>query len=158
MSQFKGFFDLQEPADLLTKLEYDYNRLLSSSNKRVYAAFDFFITGYHMLDWVYPGDENINKRKSEENKYILLQVCSHIANGVKHFQATRPQHNSISHADHMDSSFQLDASQTDSFQTGYFVELTGDAAKCLGTQITCEALAEKVLEFWQNHEYFSQPG
>ena len=92
MGQFKGFFELQKPADLLDKLRHDYKRLQSVPTD-TYAAYDFFVTGYHMLDWLYPNDK---KRQGQEEKAsVPIQVCSHIANGVKHFRATAKKHQSI---------------------------------------------------------------
>ncbi|MGH8064009.1 MAG: hypothetical protein ACRERE_01985 [Candidatus Entotheonellia bacterium] len=44
MGQFKGFFALQKPVDLLAKLRHDYQRLQRSPTD-TYAAFDFFVTG-----------------------------------------------------------------------------------------------------------------
>ena len=46
MSRFGGFFALGTPADLLKKLRHDFS----------YAAFDFFVTAEHLLDWKYPDD------------------------------------------------------------------------------------------------------
>jgi len=95
-SNFKGFASLKTSGDLLGKLKYDYKRMLSNPYD-AYAAFDFFVTAYHMLDWLHPiptgkaaQKKNDEARSAEETGSILLQVCSHIANGVKHFQATRP--------------------------------------------------------------------
>jgi hypothetical protein len=79
MSQFEGFFEIQTPGDLLAKLRHDYERLKSSPTD-TYAAFDFFVTGHHMLDWLYPNDKN--RQEQEKKDSILLQVCSHIANGI----------------------------------------------------------------------------
>lgn len=86
----KGFFNLQTPQDLLQKLRHDFGRLKESPLDS-YAAFDFLVTAYHMLEWRYPGKSNNAKRRQMERdgKSKLLWVCSHLANGSKHFQATR---------------------------------------------------------------------
>ena len=67
MGQFKGFFELQKPADLLAKLRHDYKRLQSMPTD-TYAAYDFFVTGYHMLDWLYPDPDPSNKKRREQAK------------------------------------------------------------------------------------------
>jgi len=146
MSRFQGFFNLQEPKDLLAKLEYDYKRL-QNSPRDTYAAFDFFVTGYHILDWLYPDDEQ--KRRQETERHIILQVCSHIANGIKHFQAKARWHKSVIHAD---VAFQSDMSQENASQAeDLVIELGGEAASHFGTDVKCLDLATKVLEFWQEY-------
>jgi hypothetical protein len=52
---FKGLFELRTATDLLAKLERDLIRL-QSNRLDGDAAFDFFVTAYHMLDWLYPGN------------------------------------------------------------------------------------------------------
>ena len=84
----KGFFDLQTPQDLLRKLRHDSDRVKKSPMDS-YAAFDLFVTAYHMLDWVHPGDSNKATRKQMESDNNILRVVSHLANGSKHFQVTR---------------------------------------------------------------------
>ena len=49
---FEGFFELQTAQDLLAKLRHDFDRLKKSPMDS-YAAFDFFVTAYHMLEWGY---------------------------------------------------------------------------------------------------------
>lgn len=73
---FKGFATLQTAGDLLRKVRHDYQRLRSAPED-AYAAFDFFVSAYHMLDWLHPNDASA--RKAEEKGNLLLQVCSHIA-------------------------------------------------------------------------------
>jgi hypothetical protein len=150
MGKLQGFFELQEPEDLLDKLEYDYRRLLKAS-RDIYAftAFDFFVTAYHVLDWLYPGNENENwqKRKDLKDKHVILRICDNIASGVKHFKVEFKRHTYVQHADYADI-----APQSNDFQeNSYFIELDGEAAERFGPKIKCEDLAEKVLDFWQNH-------
>jgi hypothetical protein len=151
MSQFKGFFELQKPVDLLAKLRHDYRRLQSSPTD-TYAAFDFFVTGYHMLDWLYPNDKNKKRRREEEKASILLQVCSHIANGIKHFQATRKNHRSVADLMVQEGAFQRDAFQANAFQVeALIIKLDGQAAVQFGAEVECLALATQVLQHWENN-------
>jgi len=86
MNPFKGLFRLQTPPDLLSKLRHDFGRLEKDPLDE-YAAFDFFVTAYHLLDWIYPDAEDVHNRdirRQVEQDNALLQVCSHIANGSKH--------------------------------------------------------------------------
>jgi hypothetical protein len=149
MSQFKGFFPLQKPGDLLAKLRHDYQRLKSSPTD-TYAAFDFFVTGYHMLDWLYPYDKK--RREQEEKESILLQVCSHIANGIKHFHAIAKKHQSVADERVQEGAFQRDAFQANAFQVEALIfQLDGQAAVQFGTEVECLALATQVLQYWENH-------
>ena len=149
MGKFKGFFELQRPADLLSKLRHDYQRL-QRNPMDTYAAFDFFVTSYHMLDWLYPEDRK--RRKREESTSVLLQVCSHLANGVKHFQATAHEHKSVAEVKTQEGAFQRDAFQADAFQVDVLViRLDGEAAAHFGAEIECFDLATQVLKHWEDH-------
>ena len=149
MGQFKGFFELQKPADLLAKLRHDYQRLQNAPTD-TYAAFDFFVTGYHMLDWLYPNDKE--KQEQEEKASILLQVCSHIANGVKHFHATARKHQSVADVRVQDGAFQRGIFQADTFQVeALVIQLDGHAAVQFGAEVECLTLATQLLRYWENH-------
>jgi hypothetical protein len=155
MSQFKGFFALQKPDDLLAKLKHDYQRL-QCSPMDTYAAFDFFVTGYHMLDWLYPDDKKRRdqkaKREQEEKDHVILQVCKHIANGIKHFRALDKTLKSISDTRVQEAAFQRDVFQENAFQVpALIVHLDGEAAKQFGPEVECVALARQVLQHWENH-------
>jgi hypothetical protein len=82
----KGFFELQTPADLLRKLRADLEDM-KRQPRNSYLAFNFFVTAEHMKDWLFPGYENTSKRKALHDSSHVLQICSHVANGAKHFVA-----------------------------------------------------------------------
>lgn len=148
MSDFKGFFDLQEPKHLLAKLKHDYERLRNSPED-TYAAFDFFVTGYHMLDWLYPGKEGEIRRTQEEADNVILQVCSHIANGIKHFEVTAKKHKTIGYGD---------VAFDDEIDVRSLVfTLTGPARNQFGFKKECIELATAVLEYWKNHPLLKEP-
>lgn len=145
---FSGFASLQHPADLLAKARYDFDRLRAQP-ANVYAAFDFFVTSYHILDWLYPQDSG--GKKAEEDSELLLQICSHIAIGAKHFQAAADKHKSVSDIRSSFSGFQSNAFQQNAFQIGggIHIELDGQAAAIYGQQIGVLRLAEIVLAHWE---------
>src|ERR1700674_5392518 len=93
----EGLFELRTVDDLLKKLESDYGRLCDSGvdTYRAYTAFDFFVTAEHMLDWQYPGGTNKGRRAQEKKSEVLLQICSHVANGFKHFKVEDGRHKSV---------------------------------------------------------------
>jgi hypothetical protein len=149
MSNFKGFFALQKSSDLLAKLRHDYQRL-QTAPMDIFAGFDFFVTGYHILEWVYPN--NKARQDQEEKANVILQICSHIANGIKHFHATASKHQSVDDVRVQGGAFQRDAFQTDAFQVdALLVRLDGQAASQFGNEIECLALASQVLQIWENH-------
>jgi hypothetical protein len=145
----KGFFNLQTPQDLLQKLRHDFGRLRESPVDS-YAAFDFFVTAYHILDWLHPGDSNNTTRKQMERGSNLLQVISHLANGSKHFHVTR--HYVVKDTIVKVGAFDPAAFDPDSFDVGELrVELDGDAAREFGTSIGVLELADKALHFWEKY-------
>ena len=89
MNKYQGLGELKLPADLVKKLKHDLERLKNSPQDQ-YAAFDFFITAEHILDWIYPN--NWNERKKHRSSVPLLRITSHIPNGAKHFEAAKKHH------------------------------------------------------------------
>ena len=154
MSPFKGLFRLQTPRDLLTKLRHDFSRLEKDPLDE-YAAFDFFVTAYHLLDWIYPDAEdehNRDIRRQVEQDNALLQVCSHIANGSKHFETTR-RHRSVQDAYYEHGAFDLNAFDQDAFQVDKLtIILQDEAAAQFGESLECLDLARKLLAFWEDYE------
>ena len=144
---FKGFGSLKTPIDLLQKIRHDFKRL-SDAPDNVYAAFDFFVSAYHMLDWLHPNDDA--GRRAEENKCPLLQVCSHLANGAKHFEASAKQHTSVHDVVAEKGAFQRGAFQSSAFQVGgLFIRLDDHAAALFGAKIEAIDFAQKVLAHWE---------
>jgi hypothetical protein len=85
MANFTGFYDLSSAEDLLKKLKWEFDNLVNAKAEMEYHyhAFNFFVTGFHIADWLHPG----NKQLQDTLKNCdILKVCGHIANGAKHFQ------------------------------------------------------------------------
>ena len=93
----QGFYDLKSPADLLAKLHREHARLKKDPTD-VDTAWNLFVTAEHMLDWHIP-DLPSRKRNSDRKTVVnanpILQICSHIANGAKHFEALAKRHESV---------------------------------------------------------------
>ncbi len=82
MSKFQGFFELATPPDLLKKLRHDLSRVQQNLTDS-YAAFDFFVTAEHILDWKYPdtgGNVNMQRRTTLRKTVLydgrLTAVCN----------------------------------------------------------------------------------
>jgi hypothetical protein len=153
----EGFFELKTPKDLLKKLQSDYERF-NANELDTYAAFDFFVTAEHLLDWVYPGKANETQRKHSRQNEILLGVCSHIASGAKHFKVEAKHHESVSDTERQGSGGAMFGGSP--LGAAYFgegptvtlvVELDGRSATELGQTILAFDLATKILNFWETH-------
>lgn len=151
-----GLFQLRGPEDLRGKLRRDLQRLVGNP-LNVDAAFDFFVTAEHMLDWVYPKNVNRLKRKAERGNSILLSICSHIANGAKHFETEDRHHDSVSSAE-PPSGYTPAMYSPHPYTPGDYVgagrlvvKLQGKAMQAFGPSIEVLALARKVMEYWEKH-------
>lgn len=134
--------DLVTVADLLRKLEHDFQRL-KQNPRDTYAAFDFFVTAEHLPDWI--GNVGV------KHEIPLLRVVSHLAAGAKHFMPRDKRHKSVQRVEVQGGCFQSDMVQTDAFQVGALViELQGKEAAHFGMEIGVLELAELVLRHWQD--------
>lgn len=82
----RGIFNLNTPETLVRKLAQDYT-LFEQQPFNPYLAFNFFVTAEHIPDWI--GDKDIKK------KHSILRICSHLANGAKHFEVDPKRHQSV---------------------------------------------------------------
>jgi hypothetical protein len=150
----KGLFELQTPGDLLRKLRSDFEEL-KKEPRDSYLAFNFFVTAEQMKDWLFPGYSHKGTREVLQDSSQVLQVCSHIANGAKHFVVEAAHHKSVTDTHRRGGYWGARYWGPTYWGAGYwskgglFVELHGEAAKELGTQISVVALAGKVLDFWE---------
>jgi len=139
-----GIFQLKEPRDLLKKLHHDLVRLRQDTMDQ-YAAFDFFVTAEHLIDWLYPKSES--ERKNLRASSPLLALCSHIANGSKHFEATARHHGSFSDSEVHHGEFSNEFN-TDFDVSGLLLTLEGEAKRSFGEKAYAHELAERVYEYW----------
>ncbi len=66
---FRGFFALRTPQDLLAKLRHDHARLVDNPIDS-YAAFDFFVTANHLVDWIWPSATRTQQRDNRRAETI----------------------------------------------------------------------------------------
>ena len=87
-----GVFDLKTPSDLFQKLGRELGRMRATSDKRgdwgdhVDAAFNFFVTAEHMLDWTRPGRKARNERETMREANALTRITWDLASGAKHLE------------------------------------------------------------------------
>lgn len=146
MSNFKGFAELRVPHDLVRKLEYDLERIRKSPQDQ-YAAFDFFVTAEHIVDWIHPNDKKA--REAVRSSSSLLRITSHLANGVKHFEAKAKHHQSVADVEksrYVEAGYVEDGYTEDPL----IVHLTLDEQQSFGqSNIEVAALAQQVYEYWE---------
>ena len=152
-----GIFHLATAADLREKLRRDLAKF-KREPLNPDAAFNFFVTAEHMLDWVHPKKINKHKRTDERKASILLQVCSHLANGAKHFEVDGLHHDSVSSRGTAGGYFNASYFAPSYFSNAYFgagrtliVRLKSTAAAHLGQTVKAVQLAEMVMDYWDKH-------
>jgi hypothetical protein len=155
----KGTFELKSPQDLLRKLRFDMEQLKNNPTN-TYLAFNFFVTAEHMKDWLYPGKANQKNRENLEKSSPLLQVCSHVANGAKHFQVEGKHHRSVSDPVKAGGYWGSGYWGSEYWSSDYWakgsliVPLQGEAEKHFGASITVLDLAERIITFWESRPEF----
>lgn len=143
-----GFADLRTPTDLFRKLEHDRARMEADPSDS-YAAFDFFVTAEHLLDWLLPGPSKEKDRKERRKAEEFLKITSHLANGAKHFHKLKPHHVSVRHTDIFEGGFDAHSFSPDSFSPSSF-ELGGLHVELEdGTLLHAYSLADQVLTYWR---------
>jgi hypothetical protein len=155
LGNFKGFAELRVPGDLTKKLEHDLRRILESPTDE-YAAFDFFVTAEHLVDWVHPADYAARKLLRTDP---LLRITSHIANGVKHFQTLDTRHRSVESVRRTSGVFAEGIFARGIYAEGSLVvHLTDEEQAAFGQEsIRVDALAKRVFEFWSAHAPTTSP-
>ena len=148
MSTFRGFVELRTPSDLLAKLQHDIGRMETDPGNE-YAAFDFFVTAEHIVDWLHP--DNRQARKTLRESDPLLQIASHIANGAKHFEAKFSHHDSVRSLrkeHYLDSACETPGIEEETI----IVKLSEHEVAKLGcVQFEAVTLAYRLIEFWRIH-------
>lgn len=151
----EGFFTLNSAADLREKLRRDLAKLRAAPTN-IDSALNFFITAEHMADWVHPGKAGRAAREALRDSSLLLQVCSHLANGGKHFRVEAKHHDSVARTRRVGGittlgRYALGTRPLGGGRPTCYVDLQGDAAAALGPSIEVITLARCVMAFWDAH-------
>jgi hypothetical protein len=155
--QMYKFFDLQTPRDLLRKLEREYDRW-KADPWSVDLAWNFFVTAEHLPDWIYYQDmptsgmkrpDLLGGKKLRDFKHAQFEtrICSHLANGGKHFHLDDPNLNSVA-ATRREGAWGSSPYGTEAWGGGptLIIDLTPDEQ---ATRCDALTLAAQVLAFWQ---------
>ena len=147
-----GLFDLVSTDDLCAKLDYDYRRV-KADPANVFAAFDFIVTAWHLLEWKHPGSDGKAQRNTLWEQYPILALCEHLCVRGKHYDSTNPRLQAVQ-GSFRRSAFERGVFAPDVWAKGVwqdelFIDLSGNAAAAFGVQITMDRLADLVIEFWR---------
>jgi len=147
-----GLFDLIAADDLCAKLDHDYRRV-KADPADVFAAFDFIVTAWHLLEWRYPGKSGKAQRDEMRQQYPILALCEHLCVSGKHYEPSDPKLQSVQ------GSFRKSAWKRGvwapgvwtkrMWEDGLVIELSGTTKAALGERITIDRLADLVMEFWR---------
>lgn len=141
---------MRVPGSLLQKLIHDCERM-KADPLSTYAAFDFFVTADHMLDWEFPNsipgarETKIELRRANQ----LLAICSHLGNGAKHFELSNPRHNSVQASELHQGAFHP-AVFSSAFNVSHLVVWFSDEqAQSYGPTMEAIQLASLAVKLWE---------
>lgn len=86
-----GIFELKTALDLFNKLKMDF-QVANSNPLNSCAWFNFFVTAEHLPEWLL---NDAAKASQLRKDHAILRICSHIANGGKHYQVRAKNHRSV---------------------------------------------------------------
>lgn len=148
----QGLFDLNTSEDLYSKLEWEYDQLVSNPNSE-YIAFNFFVTAWHLLEWKHPDPEGRNVRNSIRNNEPILQVCEHLAVGAKHFSPTSNKHTSVKSSGSVGAwGGSWGNAWGKSWGSNLVVRLNEDHHEIFGEQISVNKLADLIMDYWRQNK------
>jgi hypothetical protein len=154
MMALAGFFDLKTPMDLLRKLEREYDRWIADPLNGD-LAWNFFVTAEHLPDWLArTAPRPLRGLSIHEFKQSgqLTRICSHLANGGKHFRP-RKEHTAVASTHVQDGWIEEGWVDDDWIEVAsLMVDLTPDEADTLqfpSESIRATLLATWLLAFWQ---------
>lgn len=149
----KGVFGLSTAADLMKKLEWEFEQLVAKPTD-AYVAYNFFVTAWHLLEWKYPNRSESPVRNQIRKQTPLLQICEHLAVGAKHFEPRSPDLNAVSASKKSgcwaDGVWAPGSWAEGTWASWLVVQLTGDAEKVYGSHIKVEDLARLVMDYWRS--------
>lgn len=144
MKNNKGFIELKNVSDYWKKLNFDYE-ILKENPENSYFGFNFFVTAYHLIDWIFEG-KNPDERKVLNNT-LILKIFSHIANGIKHFRTDR--HKSIKEI-YKFRVFDEGVFEEDALKSPITKNFTEEFKEKFGESILATDFADYVMEFWKD--------
>jgi hypothetical protein len=137
-----GIWNLDTATDLLAKLHNDLKRMCEEP-RNPWPAYDFFVTAYHIHEWIARDEEHKKRLESEP----LVRVAGEIATRAKHKRADNSTWVTL-HS--MGARMPGPLSRTpQGIPTDLWVELQDPASTPLGRHIiTAVQLGDCLIEHW----------
>jgi len=144
-----GHFTLRTAEDLFRKLERDFE-LIRARPLDSDVCFNFFVTAEHLPEWHFKGDSK--KAAAHRNSKALLRVCSHLANGAKHFRVNG--HSSVGSTNYASVVSYVSVGdppkpEPSGTEMRFSVQFTEEEFAELGHEMTVDMLGAKLLEHWR---------
>lgn len=152
MENNKGFINLNTELDLYKKLLWEHEQLLKEP-WNTYVAFNFFVTGYHLADWMFKGETRSDEYKNFIKDNIELFITSQIANGAKHFLLKNKEYDDDRRGV---SGIKKESYAEEGYvEEGYvmdelIIHLDNEAKAKFGNSIEVSDLANRLVEFYKN--------
>ena len=152
----KGAFALKSDRDLYDKLLRDFAELKSNLTNSD-AAFNFFVTAWHLLEWRYPKNKNSELRGRIRDSEPILQVCEHLAVGAKHFAPENSNLSAVSSTEETTGGLARPLvrplvrplARPLVQEPKLIAHLTGTAAETFGSKVDIEKLADETMRYWR---------
>ncbi|MCH8879410.1 MAG: hypothetical protein IID34_05950 [Planctomycetes bacterium] len=137
--------------DLFKKIEHDFE-VLRKNPSDAHACFNFFVTTEHLPEWYL--DADAKRADAFRRNEAILRICSHLANGAKHFVVKNKKHSSVQSTNQVSqvsfrASSQLSRPSDESPSEEFVVQPGPEEASELGSQVAVSDLAHKIVTFWR---------
>ncbi|PIQ20125.1 MAG: hypothetical protein COW65_16815 [Cytophagales bacterium CG18_big_fil_WC_8_21_14_2_50_42_9] len=152
MNNNTGFINLIDETDLFKKLLWEYEFLIKNSESSFH-AFNFFVTAFHLADWIYKGGTRNNENYTNFVKdNIVISLAGQIANGAKHFELKDKRYTEdkrgikgiISDNGYVNDGYVQDAY----LQNRLIIKLDNQAKSIIGESIEVIELADFIINFY----------
>lgn len=144
----KRHFGFRSDSELFDKLQADYQRLASDPLDS-YAAYDFFVTAWHLVDWTHPSARDSGGREALLARAPVLRICEQVAAGETYIGPYATPYALV--GDTESGVPWAPITWPPSTWTGdLFIRLDGRARELYGDQVTVMQLAQSVLHVWRN--------
>lgn len=144
MKNNRGFIELKNVADFWNKLQFDFQEL-KKNPENSYIIFNFFVTAYHLIDWIFEGEYSIER--TELNNNSIVKICNHISNGIKHFEPDR--HGSVEEIEKF-KIFEEGVVEKGIFESPIIIYFDDQYFSEFGKSMKITEFAELVMLFWKN--------
>lgn len=151
-----GLFDLRTVGDLYKKLQADHAAVQADPTD-AYAAYNFVVTGWHLLEWLIPEGAHDwhDKRRALLAARPILGVCRELSMGARHFEPhAKDDGGTVDEARRGPSgprgpSWAEGTWAPSAWTADLVIHLEGAAARQYGERLAFPAFVDLVMEAWE---------